>query len=402
MKNLFPLFLVLLFFSVNGQSPQSINYQAVVRDASGIPVANNTQVVLRFIIHDGSSSGTPVYTEVSNTLLANQFGLVSTVIGANANLSTISWSSGAKWLEVDANVSGAGFIAMGTSKLVSVPYALYADSASYAPEHQTLSLSGNQLSITSGNSVTLPNIGGSSGGSYYQQNLNLGGLSGSGFGAGSNTFTTATQDANSSWITIVSNFAIYHINKDSITGQYIPFYPYQGGNGVLPVPGGAYYNGSIYTTYYYNNVWNITISGGLTPTVTLIGTSISTTGNHLLFSDGSLLYLHNGGSAWTKLSGSGTTLTNQGTLTLPNTSNATQAVMWDGTNFFSLEPNNTVTKYDATGTILSTKTYGNVYPAFTAMSNIDATKLYLIQPTYAASNSTTPNGQATFFPFTKP
>ena len=101
------------------------------------------------------------------------------------------------------------------------------------------------------------------------------------------------------------------------------------------------------------------------------------------------------------MSGSGTSLTNQGTLTLPNTSNGTLSVMWDGTNFFSLEPSNTFTKYDPSGSVISSKQYGT-YGTFTGLCNIDATKLYLIQPTYAASNSATPNGQATFFPFTKP
>jgi hypothetical protein len=134
----------------------------------------------------------------------------------------------------------------------------------------------------------------------------------------------------------------------------------------------------------------------------LVGTSISNTGTHLLFTDGNILYLHNSGNAWTKLSGSATSLTNAGTFILPNTSNATKAVMWDGTYFFSLDPNNIVTKYDASGSVLATKQYGNSYINFSGICNIDGTKMYLIQATYAASNSSTPNGQATFFPFVKP
>ncbi len=119
---------VLLLIAVTAftQTPQQFNYQAVVRNNSGTPVANNTPVTIRFTIHDGTAGGTTVYTETIGTT-ANQFGLVSWQIGSTANLSTVNWSTGAKFFQVETDVNNSGtFTDMGTTKMASVPYALYA------------------------------------------------------------------------------------------------------------------------------------------------------------------------------------------------------------------------------------------------------------------------------------
>ncbi len=110
---------------VNAQSPQLMNYQAVARNNSGAAVANATQVILTFTIHDQSPIGSVVYTE-TDTAISNAFGLVTTEIGHNVSLGAISWGSGAKYLAVDANIGNTGFTSMGTAQLISVPYALYA------------------------------------------------------------------------------------------------------------------------------------------------------------------------------------------------------------------------------------------------------------------------------------
>ena len=117
---------VLVALTVWAQAPQQMNYQAVVRGISGNPVANSTPVKLRFTIHDGSAGGSSVFTETINTT-ANQFGLVNVQIGSVANLGTVNWGSGTKFLQVETDVNNAGlFTDMGTSQLLSVPYALYA------------------------------------------------------------------------------------------------------------------------------------------------------------------------------------------------------------------------------------------------------------------------------------
>ncbi len=120
---------VLVALTVWAQAPQQMNYQAVVRGTNGNPVANSTPVKLRFTIHDGSAGGPSVFTETINAT-ANQFGLVNVQIGSVANLGTVNWGTGTKFLQVETDVNNAGsFTDMGTSQLLSVPYALYAASS---------------------------------------------------------------------------------------------------------------------------------------------------------------------------------------------------------------------------------------------------------------------------------
>lgn len=125
MTKSFHLFIALFFAgSMLAQVPSKFNYQAVVRDVNG-QAASSQPVELRFTIHNGSPSGSPVYTETSN-LTSNQFGLVSTEIGANANLDVVNWGNGPKFLQVEAKVNNvASFTDMGTTQLISVPYAQF-------------------------------------------------------------------------------------------------------------------------------------------------------------------------------------------------------------------------------------------------------------------------------------
>jgi microcystin-dependent protein len=119
------------------QSPQGMNYQAVVRSSSGQPVAANTPVKLRFSIRDASLTGTVVFTETLNDT-TNQFGLVNVKIGSNSNLATVNWGSGTKFLQVETEVNNSGsFTDMGTSQLLSVPYALYAANSNAGPQGPT-------------------------------------------------------------------------------------------------------------------------------------------------------------------------------------------------------------------------------------------------------------------------
>lgn len=126
-KQLLTALAVFITLGLTAQVPQYINYQAVVRNAAGTPVAGGTAVKFRFTILDGSSTGTPVYTEVSNSLTSNPSGLVNTAIGINSSLGSVTWGTGSKWLKVEADVNNTGsYTDMGTQQLVSVPFALYA------------------------------------------------------------------------------------------------------------------------------------------------------------------------------------------------------------------------------------------------------------------------------------
>lgn len=118
----------ILFFSMHGlygQAPQLMNYQAIVRDADGIP-KDNEQVSLEFEILQGSPTGDVVYEE-SHTITSNEFGLVSVIIGNGTStfmLSDIDWSQGPFYLKtfIDGDE-------LSNTELLSVPFSLYANTA---------------------------------------------------------------------------------------------------------------------------------------------------------------------------------------------------------------------------------------------------------------------------------
>ena len=114
MKKILPgiAFLLLFAQAITAQAPQQLNYQAIVRNGVGAPLPANTTVGLKFVIHEGSSNGTIVYTEAS-TAITNQFGLITYQVGSLADLSVVNWSSGAEYLEVEVDPTGGTIIVMG-------------------------------------------------------------------------------------------------------------------------------------------------------------------------------------------------------------------------------------------------------------------------------------------------
>ena len=127
------LFLSFAFLqSLKAQVPQQINYQAVVRNNTGQPIAN-ALVSVRFTIHDSSTTGAMVFRETQQDS-TNQFGLLNTQIGQSGNLGTVTWSTGAKYLEVEIDPTGnSNYTEMGNTQLLSVPYALYASNSQQGP-----------------------------------------------------------------------------------------------------------------------------------------------------------------------------------------------------------------------------------------------------------------------------
>src|SRR6476469_9784164 len=131
MKRLLILLLGFSFLKGQAQAPQQINYQGVARNSVGSVIANQN-ISVRLSIRDGSPSGAVVYRE-SRTLRTNSFGLFVTAIGSpgatstTGSLGTVSWASSIKFLQVEMDPTGASnYIDMGTSPLLSVPYAMYA------------------------------------------------------------------------------------------------------------------------------------------------------------------------------------------------------------------------------------------------------------------------------------
>jgi hypothetical protein len=112
--------------------PNSMNYQAVARNAAGIILANQL-VGIRISIEDGSG-GSVLYSE-RHVTTTNQFGLFTLKIGSGTVLSgtynNIAWSNGNQWMKVDMDpAGGTSYTTMGESELLSVPFANFASSTS--------------------------------------------------------------------------------------------------------------------------------------------------------------------------------------------------------------------------------------------------------------------------------
>ncbi len=132
------LFLLSMFTSafIFAQAPpQGINYQAVARDASGAEL-QNTPLTVRIGIYTDAAATVMAYEE-THAVTTNAFGLFNAVIGQGTQTSAsafnaILWANSAHYLKVEIN-GGSGFTDMGTTQLMSVPYALYAGSSAGGP-----------------------------------------------------------------------------------------------------------------------------------------------------------------------------------------------------------------------------------------------------------------------------
>jgi len=136
MRKIYSLLIAVVLISVvgNGQAPGIFNYQGVVRNSQGAAIQNKT-ITLRLTIHDLTSTGAIVYQE-TRTTATNPFGLFSVQVGSAGATSVIgviagvNWSTGNKFIQVEIDVNGGtSFISIGSARLASVPYALFAGSA---------------------------------------------------------------------------------------------------------------------------------------------------------------------------------------------------------------------------------------------------------------------------------
>ncbi len=136
MKKIFTLFVIIaMTISVAAQSPQKMSYQAVVRNNSGVLLANQA-VGMRISILHGSATGTPVYVETQTTT-TNANGLATIEIGGGTIVTGafagIDWSNGTYFIKTETDpTGGTSYTITGTSQILSVPYALYAKTAKTA------------------------------------------------------------------------------------------------------------------------------------------------------------------------------------------------------------------------------------------------------------------------------
>ncbi len=130
MKKLFILLALIATTATFSQAPQGFNYQATVRNAAGDLIINQN-VTFKFNIMLNTSTSLPVFSE-THYVPTDDLGQVNLTVGegtaTTGTFAAIDWGTGNYYLGIELK-TGANFVAMGTTQLLSVPYALYANSA---------------------------------------------------------------------------------------------------------------------------------------------------------------------------------------------------------------------------------------------------------------------------------
>lgn len=196
LRTIFILFFLFQTHFIVAQAPQHLNYQAVARDSLGVPMGSR-DISIEVIILQESVTGTEVYNEI-NEITTNKIGLFTLAIGAGDpdRFAAIKWGENKHFIKIMLDPDGGadGWMDFGTTELLSVPYALFANQANSSdelsligknngdvlkwrgdslkwvsasdsvidadndPENeiQFLSLNTNTISLSNGGSVTLP------------------------------------------------------------------------------------------------------------------------------------------------------------------------------------------------------------------------------------------------------
>lgn len=148
---------------IAAQAPQSFDFQGVARDAGG-QLLSSQSIALRISILAGSPSGTVAYQE-THSVTTSPFGLFTVAIGAGTptqgSFPSIGWGASSHFIQVELDASGgSSFTDMGTTQLLSVPYALHAR----AVDCFAVSLLGDTLKQGNGCFVIIPGISIANGG----------------------------------------------------------------------------------------------------------------------------------------------------------------------------------------------------------------------------------------------
>jgi hypothetical protein len=130
MKKLYTFIALIVITTINAQAPQGFNYQATVRNSTGALITNQN-VLFKFNIMLNSQTSLPIYSE-THQAPTDDLGQVNLTIGSGTpttgTFSSINWANGSYFLGIELN-TGSGYVAMGTTQLFSVPYALHANTA---------------------------------------------------------------------------------------------------------------------------------------------------------------------------------------------------------------------------------------------------------------------------------
>jgi hypothetical protein len=175
MRSFLSIAAILLSCLLMAQAPQAFDFQGVARDASG-NVMSSQGISLRISILAGTPGGDVAYQE-THSVTTSPFGLFTIQVGngtpTQSTFPSIGWGSSSHFIQVELDASGGNdFQDMGTTQLLSVPYALHAR----ATDCFTVSLLGDTLFQGNGCHVIIPGISAANGGcadadgdGYYDQ-----------------------------------------------------------------------------------------------------------------------------------------------------------------------------------------------------------------------------------------
>jgi hypothetical protein len=141
-----------VFYNLSSQVPVGFNYQAIAREGAN-PVT--TPIDVRLTIQSTAVGGTTFWIEKHSGVQPNASGLFTIVIGngvkqpgSTANVFTdIDWSSGLKYLKTEID-KGSGYITMGTSQFLTVPYSMVADGLGGSLDKLTVAAPSTSTSMT--------------------------------------------------------------------------------------------------------------------------------------------------------------------------------------------------------------------------------------------------------------
>jgi hypothetical protein len=159
--------LVLQSSLIFAQTPNQFKYQAVLRNADGTIMTEESVTVVISILK--SDLTTSVFEETHN-ITTNLYGLINLNIGSEEDLSVINWTLDEYFIEISVN----GTI-IGTSQLLSVPYALHAKTAENITgtitENDPIYLASEAANIASDDITNLTNLSGTNTGDQDISNL---------------------------------------------------------------------------------------------------------------------------------------------------------------------------------------------------------------------------------------
>ncbi len=133
MKIYLSIALSLVFGLLLGQqAPQAFNYQGIAVDANGDALSNTT-IGLRYTILETSSAGAVAYQETQSTTTTG-IGQFSSDVGygngTSGDFAEINWANNSYYLQVEMDINGGNnYSFSATVELLSVPYALFVESA---------------------------------------------------------------------------------------------------------------------------------------------------------------------------------------------------------------------------------------------------------------------------------